>query len=92
MINSGGIKLFPEQIEEKLKGKIPVQFFIASEPDEKLGEKLILVLESETNNFDTSLFERLDKFEIPKVVYNLPKFKMTPTGKIKRKENLELLK
>lgn len=92
VINSGGIKLFPEQIEEKLKGKIPVQFFIASEPDEKLGEKLILVLESETNNFDTSLFERLDKFEIPKVVYNLPKFKMTPTGKIKRKENLELLK
>lgn len=92
VINSGGIKLFPEQIEEKLKGKIPVQFFIASEPDEKLGEKLILVLESETNNFDTSLFERLDKFEIPKAVYNLPKFKMTPTGKIKRKENLELLK
>ena len=92
VINSGGVKLFPEQIEEKLKGKIPHQFFIASHPDEKLGEKLILVYESETDLFDTSVFDVLEKFEIPKHVFHIPKFKMTPTGKIKRLETLKLLK
>lgn len=92
VINSGGVKLFPEQIEEKLKGKIPHQFFIASESDELLGERLILVLESETNHLDTSLFGSLEKFEIPKNIYYVPKFKMTPTGKIKRAETLKMIK
>ncbi len=92
VINSGGVKLFPEQIEEKLKGIIPNQFFIASEPDSKLGKRLILVVESDSNTLETTVFDGLDKFEIPKKIYNVPKFKMTPTGKIKRLENLKLAK
>ncbi len=92
VINSGGVKLFPEQIEEKLKGKIPNQFFIASEPDAMLGEQLILVLESDSNILDASIFDGLDKFEIPKKIYAISKFKMTSTGKIKRAENLKQLK
>lgn len=91
VINSGGIKLFPEQIEEKLKGKIPHQFFIASEQNKTLGDQLILVLESDSDVLDTSLFEVLEKFEIPKKIYNVPKFKMTSTGKIKRLEILNSL-
>ncbi|MEZ4803029.1 MAG: AMP-binding protein [Gelidibacter sp.] len=92
VINSGGVKLFPEQIEEKLKGKIPHQFFMASMPDSLFGEELIIVLESDSDVLDTSVFEDLDKFEIPKHIYNVPKFKMTPTGKIKRSETLKLIK
>lgn len=92
VINSGGVKLFPEQIEEKLKGAIKNQFFIASEPNTKLGEQLILVLESDSDNLDTSLFDRLEKFEVPKKVYTVPKFKMTTTGKIRRLETLKLIK
>ncbi len=91
VINSGGIKFFPEQIEEKLRGKIANQFFIASEPDTELGERLILVLESETRILDQKVFEGLDTFEIPKVIYNVPKFKMTQTGKIQRSKTLEAL-
>jgi O-succinylbenzoic acid--CoA ligase len=92
VINSGGLKLFPEQIEEKLKGKITYQFFIASMPDSPFGEEIILVIESDSDDLDTSVFEGLDKFEIPKHIYNLPKFKMTSTGKIKRLETLKLIK
>ncbi len=92
VINSGGVKLFPEQIEEKLKGKIPHQFFVASMPDSLFGEELIIVLESDTDALDTSVFEDLDKFETPKHIYNVPKFKMTNTGKIKRSETLKLIK
>lgn len=92
VINSGGVKLFPEQIEEKLKGKIQHQFFIASESDEKLGNQLILILESNENTLDAAVYNGLSKFEIPKKIYTVPKFKMTSTGKIKRTETLQLIK
>lgn len=91
VINSGGLKLFPEQIEEKLKGKIPNQFFIASETHDTLGNQLILVIESDSDILDPKVFKDLEKFEIPKKVYNVPKFKMTSTGKIKRLEILNSL-
>ncbi|MEO6347611.1 MAG: AMP-binding protein [Aquaticitalea sp.] len=92
VINSGGVKLFPEQIEEKLKGKIPMQFFIASQPDKTLGNQLIMVVESNSDTLPASIFEGFEKFEIPKKVYSVPKFKMTTTGKIKRLETLKLIK
>ncbi|MGQ3089173.1 AMP-binding protein, partial [Flavobacterium sp.] len=43
VINSGGVKLFPEQIEEKLSGKIDRRFYVKGIADEVLGEKLVLV-------------------------------------------------
>eukprot|EP00388_Colpodella_angusta_P009762 GDKJ01025800.1.p1 GENE.GDKJ01025800.1~~GDKJ01025800.1.p1 ORF type:complete len:347 (+),score=26.03 GDKJ01025800.1:837-1877(+) len=88
VINSGGIKLIPEQIEEKLAGKINERFFIGSKPDNELGEKVILVVEGEKKDFDSSLYEGLDKYEKPKEVIFVPKFKETPNGKIMRKETI----
>lgn len=44
VINSGGIKLFPELIEQKLVRSIPGRFFITSRPDEVLGESVLLAL------------------------------------------------
>lgn len=92
MVNSGGVKLFPELIEAKLAEQIKERFFMASEPDSTLGEKLILVLESDKNTLKSSTFKGLDKLEVPKEVYAIPKFKETVTGKIQRKETLKLLK
>ncbi len=48
IINSGGIKLIPEQIEEKLSEIIKQRFFVVGIPDEKLGEKLVLVVEGQS--------------------------------------------
>lgn len=45
VINSGGVKLIPEQIEEKLSAIIKDRFFVAGIPDENLGEKLIMIIE-----------------------------------------------
>ena len=86
VINSGGIKLIPEQIEEKLASKISQQFFIASKPDNELGEKVVLVVEGDKQNFDDSTYEGLDKYEKPKEVVFIPKFTQTASGKIMRKE------
>jgi O-succinylbenzoic acid--CoA ligase len=89
VINSGGIKLFPEQIEKKLQNKLKVQFFISSIQDDTLGEKVILIVESKENNFDTSIFEDLDKYEKPKKVFTIAKFIETSSGKINRKKTLQ---
>ncbi|WP_111709307.1 AMP-binding protein [Lutibacter citreus] len=45
VINSGGIKLIPEQIEEKLSSIISERFFVAGFKDSVLGEKLVLIIE-----------------------------------------------
>ncbi|MDN3666999.1 AMP-binding protein [Algibacter miyuki] len=89
VINSGGIKLYPEVIEEKLQTKIKQQFFITSIPDDTLGEKAILIVEGNDNNIDTSLFDGLDKYEKPKAIYAVSKFINTASGKIHRKNTLE---
>ena len=47
VINSGGVKLIPEQIELKLASSIKGRFFVAGILDEQLGQKVILVVESE---------------------------------------------
>lgn len=88
VVNTGGVKVFPEQIENKLAGIIDKRYIIASEPDEVLGEKLILVIEGETNELDPSVFDGLEKFERPKKVYNVKKFIETGFGKIQRKKTL----
>ena len=89
VINSGGIKLIPEQIEEKLAGKISQHFFIASKPDNELGEKVVLVIEGEKQEFDDSLYDGLDKYEKPKEILFIQKFKETASGKIMRKETMK---
>ena len=74
VINSGGIKLFPEQIEAKLRDSINNRFFIASEDDKLLGEKVILIVEGDSNSFNQDIFRALEKHEVPKTVYSLNNF------------------
>ena len=91
MINSGSIKMFPELIEAKLRDKIKERFFIASEPDPLLGEKVILVIEAKEDNTNASTFEDLDHYEIPKKVYAIENF-IEINEKIQRSKTLQLLK
>ncbi|NLP56742.1 AMP-binding protein [Lutibacter sp. B1] len=98
IINSGGIKLIPEQIEEKLEKIIDTRFFVAGLPDAILGEKLILVIENVQNSISKeAIFTRicnlqtLSKFEIPKEIYLVNEFIETATGKINRKEIINIL-
>ncbi len=95
IINSGGVKLVPEEIEGKLASVIESRFFVAGLPDKKLGQKLVLVVEGDFNSDE--LLHRikasivLDKHEIPKSVFFISKFTETETGKISREANLKIL-
>lgn len=92
IINSGGVKLIPEQIEKKLAEVIPTRFFVYGLKDSSLGQKLIAVVEGENN---PKLLESikslasLDKFEHPKEVFFADVFLETENGKIKRKATIE---
>ncbi len=98
VINSGGIKLHPEKIEEKLTKIISNRFFVAGIPDKTLGERLILVVEGATLNEERSSLkneieslQNLSKYEIPKTIYFVEKFVETETKKIQRKKTLNLI-
>lgn len=90
VINSGGIKLIPEQIEQKLKPFIAQNFIISALTDATLGEKLILIIEGKEQNIDIPE-NILSKFEVPKKIYFVDQFPTTVSGKLQRKEILKLL-
>ncbi|PRX55167.1 AMP-binding protein [Flagellimonas meridianipacifica] len=96
VINSGGIKLIPEQIEKKLSSMVENRFFVIGVPDETLGQKLILVVEGEvkTNNLSQAIAKSplLGKYEIPKEIFSTKKFIETKTGKVQRDKTLDLIK
>lgn len=97
VINSGGVKLFPEQIEKKLTDIIANRFFIASKNDELFGEKVILVIESapldavNLQALKNQLKTILSTYEIPKALYFTPYFVETDTKKIQRSKTLDLI-
>jgi o-succinylbenzoate---CoA ligase len=90
VINSGGIKIMPEQVESKLSTLIPRRYFISGEQDNILGEKVILFVEGETMDINNSVFDSLDKYEKPKEIVFVSKFKETATGKIMREESKKI--
>ena len=90
VINSGGIKLFPELIEQKLVRSIPGRFFITSRPDEVLGESVLLALEGAHWDFVSlqlllqKIRPLLGRFELPKAFVVSPFFRETTSGKVVR--------
>jgi o-succinylbenzoate---CoA ligase len=95
IINSGGIKIFPEQLEKKLEGFIPARYIITSLPDERLSEKAVLVIEASSsdgfNNISAKVQNLLGGYEKPREIHFLKKFPETVSGKISRKGIKEML-
>lgn len=95
VINSGGVKIFPEQVEKKLETLIPERYFIASVPDEKLQNKVVLVIESEQydsvrlEQLKAQFHRQLDRYEMPKAILFVPQFICSPGNKILKKETLD---
>lgn len=87
VINSGGIKLFAEVIERKLSAMIHVPFYISSQPDDTLGQRVVLYLEMDGDINHEEWIEKLrtvlDKYEIPKNIIVAKSFDRTHSGKIK---------
>ncbi|SMO85717.1 O-succinylbenzoic acid--CoA ligase [Saccharicrinis carchari] len=88
VINSGGVKIIPEEVERKLSDVLKVPFLISAVPDEKLGEKVVVVLQeySQGNLSLSDLSACLSPYEIPKAILRIAQFPLTDSGKVKRYE------
>lgn len=88
VINSGGIKLFAEAIESKLATVLQQPFAITSHPDEVLGERVVIYIESESIPDEHALKERmrsvLERYEMPKEIVVVQALERTFSGKIKQ--------
>ena len=94
VINSGGIKIIPEQIEKKLKKHIGKNFIITGEADDRLGERVIMIIEgytdsesevissdSEFKTLNEIFAANLSPYEKPRKVYSVEKLLFTSAGK-----------
>lgn len=90
VINSGGIKINPETVEQALADQIKTPFFIVGVPDERLGEKAVMVIEgASVPRLD---FQGLPKYHRPKEIFLLPRFDYTGSGKIDRRSTTKKIR
>lgn len=93
VINSGGIKISPEEVERQLEGQLSCAYFIAGLPDERLGSKAVLIVASpKAIDLSTLDFGGINPYYIPKEAINLNQFVYTETDKINRIATLKQLK
>ncbi len=95
VINSGGVKIHPEEVERKLQKLITQRFFLSGMPDDALGEKVVLFVELPFSEKTISdLREAIDKlkvlskYEKPKKIYLVEKFEETSNGKVNRERTI----
>ena len=92
VINTGGIKVFPKELEDQIRSMIPYPFYIAAKSDERLGQKVCLILETDglTDEHKNQLLQQikkvLPKYSSPREIIELKSFEYTANGKLKRKQ------
>lgn len=82
VINSGGLKIHPEEIENKLADCITLPYFSIGVPDDQLGEKHVVCIEGYAAVNKSVLAKVLIKNELPKEIYFFKKFDYTHSGKV----------
>lgn len=92
VINSGGVKIHPEQVEEKIGTLFQgTRFYISAEADARLSNKVVLYIEDEPWNnprlqsLKEALRKLLSRYEVPREIYFIHSFEETETGKVIRR-------
>ena len=81
-INSGGIKIQPEVVEQMVSTRFSLNTMAVAIPDEVMGEKLSLAIEG-TGTIDLNSI-LWPKYHKPKSVYHLDRFVYNSNGKVNR--------
>ena len=86
-INTGGEKVFPEEVEEALKTHPAVDdCLVIGVPDERFGQRIVAVVgcsadEPSTDELREHLRSRLSGYKIPRDIVVLPHVQRAPNGK-----------
>ncbi|MEK6781627.1 MAG: AMP-binding protein [Bacteroidota bacterium] len=102
IINSGGVKVMPEKVEVSVREifnslTLSNRFFIAGLPDEKLSQKVTLVIEGVpfstelTSEIARRIEDTTQPFERPREMRFINNFRLTENGKVMREETLNLI-
>jgi len=93
IINTGGIKVNPEEIELKLKPLLKQPFFIWFVKDVHLGQKIVLVVQEKVNlKLKKKDFTHyLNKHEIPKKYCQIKDFVLSKSQKIDRIKTMQTI-
>lgn len=93
VINSGGVKIFPETDEKLLEHLFDkTRFYLSSKSHSKFGEEVVLVLESDPlsataeEEYLQKMVLLLPKYHAPNSIIIRSKFEETANGKIKREK------
>ena len=89
IINSGGIKIQTESVEEALHSIITCNFAITSVPHPKFGEAIVLLMEKNEED-EPQIKEQLPKYQQPKYIWQIDAIPFTGSGKIDRAACREL--
>ncbi len=92
VVNSGGIKIQLEAVEELLEPVIKHPFCVTSLPDQRLGEKLVLLHQGaeSAEKLDRLCRRVLPKYWVPRVYLQASRIPLTETGKKARLAAREL--
>ena len=91
IVNTGGVKVQLEALEAQIQstellGEVP--YAITSQPDESLGQKLVLVIEQGSTDIDHKLLSQmkplLPPYHSPKKLISLSVLPKTASGKLNR--------
>jgi len=89
LLNSGGIKVVPEEVESALEAKTGIEFALIGLPDPKLGQRLVLVTEKSKEPISeeairTELTLLIPAKLMPKDIVRIEKFPRNSSFKIDR--------
>lgn len=95
VINSGGIKLYPEQLEKEYAAVLPAEavYYVSQRPSTKWGSEAVLMVEGSTDLAEQYLNDLraggIDHRHLPKAAIAVPDFPRTSSGKIIRSISLD---
>jgi O-succinylbenzoic acid--CoA ligase len=90
VINSGGIKIIPELLEQQIRIVIKQACLVLSEPDERLGNRLVLLVETSgqappLEAWMETLRSILPSYELPKRIIPVLSIPRNPSMKMDRR-------
>jgi len=92
VINTGGVKVHAEELENVIASFFTKPFFISSIQDSYLGSKIIMIIESKIELDDKKILAQISTlvppYSVPKEIYYLTTFERTKSGKLNRKKSL----
>jgi len=96
LINSGGVKIIPELLEEQITACIEHDCLVLGEPDRRLGQRLVLLVEyagddPPVEQWTVRIREGISKFERPRRIVAVPSLPRNASMKPDRTTSRKLL-